>query len=174
VRAAVNSTRSMPNASARAASRVITASVNSTGGSAFRGATVFHCDGRSPQGRKLHLPTTHLVPATASTPVRKHSGGQTGPTRSLPVVKRSVWASDRSLVEASDSPAGEPIGYPNDNRPTAVTEPKPVSTGAFMLQLPFGFFAKTPTKPVFARMVPVIPWYAPVPLPFTIGAGPEP
>jgi hypothetical protein len=79
------------------------------------------------------------------------------------------------LVEASDSPRpGEPIGYPNENRPTALTEPKPVSTGAFMLQLPFGFFAKTPTKLVLARLVPVIPWYAPVPLPVTIGAGPEP
>jgi hypothetical protein len=34
----------------------------------------------------------------------KHSGSQTGCARSLPVVKRSVWASDRSVVEASDSP----------------------------------------------------------------------
>jgi hypothetical protein len=69
---------------------------------------------------------------------------------------------------------GEPTGYPNENRPTALNQPKPVSTGALILQLPFGFFGKTPVNPVFARLVPVIPWYAPVPLPFTTGAGPEP
>ena len=72
------------------------------------------------------------------------------------------------------APPGEPMGYLNQNRPTAVNQPKPVSTAAFVLQLPFGFFGKTPVKPVFAWLVPVIPWYAPSRSPSRSALDPSP
>jgi len=87
-----------------------------------------------------------------------------------------AWPKPTDVTDANDSMLlrGELIGYLSENRPTAVNQPKPVSTGTFVLQFPFGFFGKTPVKPVFARVAPVIPWYAPSRSPSRSARDPSP